>query len=101
MTFTPIDYNPYDFANRRHIGPSPDEMALMLQAVGVPSLDVLIDQTVPSSIRQANPLTWAPLSEHGLLEKMRQVADKNTVMTSLIGQGYFSTVTPHHSAQYS
>ena len=94
MTFTPIDYNPYDFANRRHIGPSPDEMALMLQAVGVPSLDVLIDQTVPSSIRQANPLTWAPLSEHGLLEKMRQVADKNTVMTSLIGQGYFGTVTP-------
>ena len=94
MTFTPIDYNPYDFANRRHIGPSPEEMALMLQAVGVPSLDVLIDQTVPSSIRQANPLTWAPLSEHGLLEKMRGVADKNTVMISLIGQGYFGTVTP-------
>ncbi len=94
MTFTPIDYNPYDFANRRHIGPSPEEMALMLQAVGVPSLDVLIDQTVPASIRQANPLTWAPLSEHGLLEKMRDVADKNTVMISLIGQGYFGTVTP-------
>ena len=94
MTFTPIDYNPYDFANRRHIGPSPEEMALMLQAVGVPSLDVLIDQTVPASIRQANPLTWAPLSEHGLLEKMRGVADKNTVMISLIGQGYFGTVTP-------
>ena len=94
MTFTPIDYNPYDFANRRHIGPSPEEMALMLQAVGVPSLDVLIDQTVPASIRQVNQLTWAPLSEHGLLEKMRQVADKNTVMTSLIGQGYFGTVTP-------
>ena len=94
MTFTPIDYSPYDFANRRHIGPSPEEMALMLTAVGVPSLDGLIDQTVPASIRQANPLTWAPLSEHGLLEKMREVADKNTVMTSLIGQGYFGTVTP-------
>ena len=94
MTFTPIDYNPYDFANRRHIGPSPEEMVLMLQAVGVPSLDVLIDQTVPASIRQAKPLTWAPLSEHGLLEKMRSVADTNTVMISLIGQGYFGTVTP-------
>ena len=35
MTFTPTDYNPYDFANRRHIGPSPAEMAEMLQAVGV------------------------------------------------------------------
>ena len=94
MTFTPIDYNPYDFANRRHIGPSPEEMALMLQAVGAPSLDVLIDQTVPATIRQSHPLTWAPLSEHGLLEKMRQVGDKNTVMTSLIGQGYYGTVTP-------
>ena len=94
MTFTPIDYNPYDFANRRHIGPSPEEMAQMLQAVGVASLDQLIDQTVPASIRQTKPLTWAPLSEHGLLEKMRQVADKNTVMTSLIGQGYYGTVTP-------
>ena len=35
MTFTPVDYNPYDFANRRHIGPSPAEMAEMLKAVGV------------------------------------------------------------------
>ena len=94
MTFTPIDYNPYDFANRRHIGPSPEEMVLMLQAVGAPSLDALIDQTVPASIRQTAPLTWAPLSEHGLLQKMRAVADKNTVMTSLIGQGYYGTVTP-------
>ena len=34
MAFEPVDYNPYDFANRRHIGPSPDEMAQMLQAVG-------------------------------------------------------------------
>ena len=38
MTFTPTAYNPYDFANRRHIGPSPAEMAEMLTAVGVPSL---------------------------------------------------------------
>ena len=55
---------------------------------------MLIDQTVPASIRQSKPLAWAPLSEHGLLEKMRSVADKNTVMVSLIGQGYFGTVTP-------
>jgi glycine cleavage system pyridoxal-binding protein P len=47
MTFTPTDYNPYDFANRRHIGPSPSEMAEMLAAVGVRTLDELIDQTVP------------------------------------------------------
>ncbi len=94
MTFTPSDYDPYDFANRRHIGPSPSEMAEMLQVLGVESLDQLIDQTVPKSIRQAEPLAWPPMSEHALLEKMRKVGEKNRVMTSLIGQGYYGTVTP-------
>jgi glycine dehydrogenase len=94
MTFTPTDYNPYDFANRRHIGPSPSEMEAMLQAVGVPTLAALIDETIPASIRQAEPLGWAPLSEHELLARMREVAGKNRVMTSLIGQGYYGTVTP-------
>ncbi|MBC7677324.1 MAG: glycine dehydrogenase, partial [Rhodoferax sp.] len=94
MAYIPTDYNPYDFANRRHIGPSPAEIALMLKAVGVASLDQLIDETVPAAIRQAEPLTWAPLAEHELLARMRQVADKNKVMTSLIGQGYYGTVTP-------
>jgi len=94
MTFTPSDYNPYDFANRRHIGPSPAEMAQMLEVVGVPSLEALIDETIPANIRQDKPLTWAPLSEHGLLARMREVAAKNKVMTSLIGQGYYGTVTP-------
>ncbi|MDA3889356.1 MAG: aminomethyl-transferring glycine dehydrogenase [Allgaiera sp.] len=94
MSYTPSTYDPYDFANRRHIGPSPSEMDEMLKAVGVPSLDALIDETVPKSIRQAQPLSWAPLSEYGLLERMREVAAKNKVMTSLIGQGYYGTVTP-------
>ena len=94
MTFTPIDYNPYDFANRRHIGPSPSEMAEMLKVVGVKSLDELIDQTVPASIRQSVPLGWAPLSEHDLLARMRAVGARNKIMVSLIGQGYYGTVTP-------
>jgi glycine dehydrogenase len=94
MTFTPTAYNTYDFANRRHIGPSPAEMEEMLAAVGVSSLEALIDETVPKSIRQAKALTWAPLAEHELLARMREVAGKNRVMTSLIGQGYCGTVTP-------
>jgi glycine dehydrogenase len=94
MAFTPTDYNPYDFANRRHIGPSPSEMADMLKAVGVASLEALIDETVPKAIRQAKPLSWAPLAEHELLARMDSVAKKNRVMTSLIGQGYYGTVTP-------
>ena len=94
MPYTPTSYDPYDFANRRHIGPSPSEMAEMLKAVGTPSLDSLIDETIPPSIRQDKPLGWAPLSEGGLLARMREVGAKNKVMTSLIGQGYHGTITP-------
>jgi glycine dehydrogenase len=52
MTLKLTDYDPYDFANRRHIGPSPSEIAEMLETVGAASLDALIDETVPASIRQ-------------------------------------------------
>ncbi|MGR3323606.1 MAG: aminomethyl-transferring glycine dehydrogenase [Pseudooceanicola sp.] len=95
MTFTPTDYEPYDFANRRHIGPSPDEMAEMLRVVGAESLDALIDDTVPKGIRQDDPLDFgAPMSEQELLVHMRAVSQKNRVFTSLIGQGYHATITP-------
>ncbi|CUJ00571.1 Glycine dehydrogenase [decarboxylating] [Cognatishimia activa] len=95
MPFEPTDYLPYDFANRRHIGPSPVEMAEMLTVVGAKDLDDLIDDTLPKSIRQEKPLDFGhPLSERELLYKMRQTAEKNTLMTSLIGQGYHGTVTP-------
>ena len=94
MPWTPTPYDPDDFANRRHIGPSPEEMGEMLRAVGAPSLDALIEDTVPASLRQAEPLDWAPLTEAGLLARMREVAAKNRVMTSLIGQGYHGTFTP-------
>ena len=95
MTFSPTDYDAYDFANRRHIGPSPAEMADMLATIGVGSLEELIDRTVPKAIRQAEALDFgAPLSEQELLMKMREVADRNKVLTSLIGQGYHNTITP-------
>ena len=95
MPFTPTDYRPYDFANRRHIGPSPDEMAEMLQVIGADSLDALIDETVPKGIRQDDPLDFGPaLSEADLLKFLRGVSAKNQVFTSLIGQGYADTITP-------
>ncbi len=95
MTFMPVDYLPYDFANRRHIGPSPEEMDDMLQLVGAEDLDALIDDTVPASIRQEKPLDFGkPKSERELLYHMRRTAAKNRVLTSLIGQGYHGTVTP-------
>jgi glycine dehydrogenase len=95
MTFSPTSYAPYDFANRRHIGPSPAEMQAMLEVVGAPSLDVLIEETVPAAIRRATPLDFGPaLSERDTLHRMRQVARRNRVLTSLIGQGYHGTTTP-------
>ena len=95
MVYEPIDYLPYDFANRRHIGPSPTEMSDMLETLGVASLEQLIDETVPKAIRQEKPLDFGkPKSERELLHHMRQTAKKNKVMTSLIGQGYHGTVTP-------
>jgi len=95
MPYTPIDYLPYDFANRRHIGPSPEEMAGMLEVLGVGSLEALIDATVPADIRQADPLAFGkPMSEREMLHHMEEVAGKNEVLVSLIGQGYHGTVTP-------
>lgn len=95
MTFKPTSYQPYDFANRRHIGPSPEEMQDMLDTIGVSSLDELIDSTIPASIRQKDNLnTGAPMSERDALHYMRQVISKNNVLTSLIGQGYHGTMTP-------
>ena len=88
MAFVPTDYEPYDFANRRHIGPSPAEINEMLEVVGVKSVDELIDQTVPENIRQAEPLEFGPpMSERDLLWHMRQVAKKNSVLSSARGGG--------------
>ena len=68
MSYDPTEYLPYDFANRRHIGPSPAEMADMLRVVGADSLEALIDETVPQDIRQAKPLDFGkPKSERELL----------------------------------
>ncbi|THD75927.1 aminomethyl-transferring glycine dehydrogenase [Thalassobius vesicularis] len=95
MAFKPTEYLPYDFANRRHIGPSPSEMAEMLKVVGVDSLQALIDETVPRAIRAEAPLSFGKaLSERQMLRRMKEVAKKNKVLSSLIGMGYHGTVTP-------
>jgi glycine dehydrogenase len=95
MAFKLTDYEAYDFANRRHIGPSPVEMRDMLKLIGFKTLDQLIDATVPPSIRQEQPLDWGPaMTERDALFHMKEVASKNKVLTSLIGQGYYGTTTP-------
>jgi glycine dehydrogenase len=79
----------------RHIGPQQTDLARMLQVVGADSLDALVNEAIPSAIRQARPLDFgAALSEPELLDKMRAVAARNTIVTSLIGQGYYGTHLP-------
>ena len=88
-------YDPYDFANRRHIGPSAGEIAEMLEVVGASDLQALIDETLPPDIRQAERLDFGrSLSERRTIERMREIADKNKLLVSLIGQGYHGTTMP-------
>ena len=80
---------------RRHIGPSPGDVAAMLKSVGATSLSALMAETLPSSIRQQAPLDLGrALSEPEALAHMRDLAAKNQVFTSLIGQGYSGTLLP-------
>lgn len=88
------NFNHKDF-QARHIGPQSDELRAMLDTLGVASLDELIDQTVPASIRRKEPLRLPEaMSEHEYLQWIRSVAGKNRVLTSYLGQGYSGTVTP-------
>ena len=79
----------------RHIGPRPADIREMLSTVGADSLEALIDDAVPSAIRSTRPLDLPqPLSETEVIEVLKGIASENTVMTSLIGTGYYGTTTP-------
>ena len=84
-----------DWFARRHIGPSPDERAEMLEAVGAPTLDALMDEAIPASIRLKKPLSLPPAeSEHQYLHRLGHLAHRNRVFKSYIGLGYHDTFTP-------
>jgi glycine dehydrogenase len=79
----------------RHIGPSPADLARMLAAVGYGSLDELTDAALPPGIGDPRPLDIPPaLSESAALAELRRLAARNTVAHSMIGLGYYGTVTP-------
>ncbi len=81
---------------RRHIGPGEAEMAQMLELVGASSLDDLIEQTVPASIRLPAPLNVGDSqTEAEALAELKAIAAKNTVNRSYIGMGYHDTLTPN------
>jgi glycine dehydrogenase len=79
----------------RHIGPDGAEIGAMLKRVGAVSLDDLIAQTVPESIRGNAALALPPaISEATVLQDLRTLAGRNVVKRSLIGLGYYGTLTP-------
>ncbi len=85
----------HDSFSSRHIGPDAEAQDEMLRAVGVPSLDALIDQTIPSGIRFTKGLNLPPAeTEAAYLRRLRAVAATNRVMRSYIGMGYYDTHTP-------
>src|ERR1700682_651550 len=80
---------------RRHIGPSPRDVAAMLETTGAKTLSELMGETLPSSIRQQAPLDLGvAMSETEALAHMSELASQNQVFTSLIGQGYSGTILP-------
>lgn len=80
---------------RRHVGPSARDVTAMLEAVGAKSVDALMAETLPASIRQASPLDLGrALSETEAIAHMTELARQNQVFTSLIGQGYSGTILP-------
>lgn len=80
---------------QRHIGPGAEERNAMLAAIGVGSLEELIEQTVPASIRLEKPLDIeGGMSEQELLAEVRRLGAKNELWRTFIGMGYYNTITP-------
>ncbi len=80
---------------RRHIGPGEPQIAAMLESLGLKSLDELIDRAVPDAIRSATPMALPPVrNERDTLSYLRKMADRNLIMTSMIGMGYYGTFLP-------
>ncbi len=81
---------------RRHIGPDERDLAVMLAALDVASLDELIAQTIPADIQLDAPLNLpAPRSERVVDDALRRMFARNELHTSLIGMGYYDTITPN------
>ncbi|MEY2403789.1 MAG: glycine dehydrogenase [Acidimicrobiaceae bacterium] len=78
----------------RHIGPSNADVDKMLATLGYGSLDDLAAAAVPAAIKATEGLELAPSSEAEVLRALRALADRNRVMTSMIGLGYHDTITP-------
>jgi glycine dehydrogenase len=85
--------------HRRHNGPGPAQVAAMLELLGLDSLDALVDEAVPATIRLGRPLAFGDgidegASERVALERLRHLGRKNRLLRSFLGMGYSGCVTP-------
>ncbi len=79
----------------RHLGSGRDDIERMLELLGVPSLEALAAAVVPSSIAVTKELDLPPArTESSVLETLRDIAGENRVERSLLGLGYYGTITP-------
>ncbi len=80
---------------RRHIGPDQAEEAAMLEALGMDSVDELLDKVVPEAIRRRKPLAVkSSISERQVLLRLYEISIRNQLYKSFIGMGYYNTQTP-------
>ncbi len=83
-----------DLFAARHIGPSDSDLAKMLAAIGYGSLEDLSQAAVPDAIKAFDGVDLDPLTEGEVLAVLRELADRNEVLVSMIGLGYHDTITP-------
>jgi glycine dehydrogenase len=100
-TALPASLLPSDTFVRRHIGPSTAELDSMLSALGIDSLEALVDQAIPADIRLEGEFALRghlgqdrELGEHEVLVGLRETMSKNQITRALIGVGYHDTITP-------
>lgn len=87
--------SPLDQFQRRHLGPDQAQIGHMLSALGLSSIDELIEKSVPAVILKKEPLDLPEAAtEQQALAELKALAEKNQVFTSLIGMGYYGTYTP-------
>jgi glycine dehydrogenase len=84
----------HDAFQRRHIGPDDADRAAMLDVVGAASVEALLERAVPASIRDDELPIGPPATEAEVLGRLRELARRNRVSTTLIGTGYYGTITP-------
>ena len=81
---------------RGHIGPSSSEQDKMLKTLNLDSLESLIDEAVPASIRMNQDLELpGSRTEVDVLQELKSIASQNTIARSYIGMGYYETITPN------